>query len=345
MSMKLKKRAERFEQLGRQARETMAVTALHDLGIFEALRKGPRGAVELAAAVGAGPTKLRQFLDAACVGGFLEKEPGAVPAEAVYRLVSGDEVLFDPEGPHVRTLGLSGWSRTFAAFSRVREVLLKDEAFPSAGAGAAVSADERRGFLMYLHARSLKAAGEVARILAREEYRAVLDLGSGAGTYAFALLRESELAHATLVDHENAVPVILECARSMGVGMDRFEVRAVDFFTEDYGRGFDLAILSNVLHVYEPHRSKALLRALRGRMSPGGRVVVKELVVDEQRIGPETGVWFGVTMALFGQGGDAYSEKELVEWIEEAGFGHEITYGLREAPESQLIVARVPRDG
>lgn len=334
MEYRLRSRLERFDRLGLQVRETMVVAALHELGVFQALRGGPASAQQLAERCGAGSRRMRQFLDAAARSGFVAKDGDA------YALVPGDEILFDPRGPYLARLGLGGWDRSFATFARAREVLRADRSIESAGSGGAVSAEERRAFLLHLHARSIGVAKEVARILAKEPFERVADLGSGAGTYAFELLKENPRARATLVDRENAMPVIEECARSEGVTRERLDLRAVDMFDGDYGAELDLVVLSNIVHVFGPERNLALLRSIAPRVRSGGRIAIKDLSVDDRRTGPETGVYFGVTLAMFADDGDVYSDATVAGWLEQSGFVHDITYALREAPESYLLVAR-----
>ena len=54
-------------------------------------------------------------------------------------------------------------------------------------------------------------------------------------------------------------------------------------------------------------------------LSSGGRVIVHDRVMDEERINPAHGAFFAPNMLVGTAGGDTYTEAEVHAWMEEAG--------------------------
>src|SRR5262249_52655744 len=105
-------------------------------------------------------------------------------------------------------------------------------------------------------------------------------------------------------------------------------------------RAFDVAVLSNIMHQESPDSNRALLARLRATLRPGGRLVVSDFVVDDDRSGPMQALLFGLNMLVHTPGGRAYSRGELSRIFQEAGFA---APGFHAAgPFSTLIVAQTP---
>jgi trans-aconitate methyltransferase len=329
----MKRRLEAYERLYEQAQETMAVLALADLGVFEALRAGPMTAAELAKKTGAVERRLGPFLDAVASIGFLERR------NTQYALVRGDGDLLDPAGPWATQIGLGGLAGFFGDLAGTVERLRSGGRLDKAGTGAEVPDEQRHRFLRYMHARVGRAAREVAALLTEEPVDVVADLGSGAGTYAFEILRRAPRANAVLVDRPNAEPVVAELARAARVE-DRAAFVGGDLFDVDFGRGFDLVLLADVLHSYGREANARLIALAADRLVSGGRVAVKDYRIDLERTGPPGGIWFAVTMAICTDEGNVYGPEEVAEWMRAAGLEPAVAHALDESPDSYLLTGR-----
>jgi len=102
----------------------------------------------------------------------------------------------------------------------------------------------------------------------------------------------------------------------------------------------DPALVGNLIHNLGEADSRRLLGRLRSRVAPGGRVAIKDLVVDDDRLAPASAGRFAVSMALFTDGGGVFPASEAVTWLEAEGFTHESTTVLQRAGGSYLVVAR-----
>ena len=329
----VKQRIRAYGQVAGQASDAVAILAVHEVGVFAALVDGPLSAVELGERCGVSGWRLGAFLDRVAASGFLVKRDNR------YGLVAGDEMIFDVEHGHGAALGFSSVASAFGRLARTVEVLRSDQHMQLAGTGGEATAEDRGRFLSYLHTRSLDGADELAVLLSQEPVRRVVDLGSGLGTYAAALLRHNPDATAVLVDRENArdaVEGFLDAERLS----ERARFIGGDFLTDEFGSGHDLALLGNLAHNLGEDVMRALLLRTHERLVSGGRVMVKDLAVDDDRLGPVGPARFAITMALVTPRGGVFPGSEVAAWVAESGFTVEAVVDLERAAGSYAVIGR-----
>ena len=114
------------------------------------------------------------------------------------------------------------------------------------------------------------------------------------------------------------IPRVAEQAPAGIVGTD-FEGRISwiggDYLETDYGSGYDLVLLSNILHQELAPRAAEIIRRSAKALSPGGSVVIVDFAIDDAKQEHLLGALFAINMRSFG---DTYSEPELRGWMEEA---------------------------
>jgi SAM-dependent methyltransferase len=186
-----------------------------------------------------------------------------------------------------------------------------------------------RRFLDQLWHRAAEPAERVADLLAAQlaPGATVIDVGGGHGRYALALARR-RLA-ATLFDLEPAIRVAADrCG-------DAVTLCAGDFLVDPLGGPYAAALLSNIVHGLDDETSRRLLVRVAGAVAPGGLVAIKELVLDEDRAGPEAAVLFNVPMLMATAAGRAYTGGELDAMAAAAGL---TPAGRHDEPELHFAV-------
>jgi hypothetical protein len=108
--------------------------------------------------------------------------------------------------------------------------------------------------------------------------------------------------------------------------------------TADLGTGYDLAVISQICHMFSPGENRLLLRRTAAALVPGGRLALVDFVLDEDRTAPRPGVVFALNMLVATPAGSTYTEGEYEAWLAEAGFVEPAYFPLQ-GPAS-LIVAR-----
>jgi ubiquinone/menaquinone biosynthesis C-methylase UbiE len=96
----------------------------------------------------------------------------------------------------------------------------------------------------------------------------------------------------------------------------------------DFGGPYDVALVTNFLHHFDPATCTTFLRKVHAALKPGGRVVVLEFVPNPDRISPPMPAGFSLTMLAGTPSGDAYTLAELQQQLGGAGFGAASAHGL-----------------
>ena len=135
----------------------------------------------------------------------------------------------------------------------------------------------------------------------------------------------------------NVLTVAEENARAAGVA-DRFRTVPGSAFTVDYGRDYDLVLLTNFLHHFDEEACVAVLRKVHAALRPGGRAVTVEMIPDENRVTPPEAATFALVMLAGTPGGDAYPFSEFERMFHRAGFARSELHELVPSPQ-QLIVS------
>lgn len=165
----------------------------------------------------------------------------------------------------------------------------------------------------------------------------LLDLGGGSGSYSVAMCEAEPSLHATIFDLPGAIRVAREFV-GRSPAADRIELITGDYRTDPLGGPYDVAFISNIIHSVGPETIVRLLRKIREALLPGGRVVVRDLFLGDDRTSPAFAALFAVNMVVHTEAGRCYSETEACRFLEEAGFAEITTL-----EPGSLIEARNPK--
>ena len=155
-----------------------------------------------------------------------------------------------------------------------------------------------------------------------KEVRRVVDIGGSHGHLLSAILRANPTVSGVLFDR----PAVIERAEARIRGTElaeRAELVAGDFF-ESLPAGGDLYILSRILMDYDDERSVRLLQNCHRAMTPGGRVLIVQLLMPEQGDGAARERLFEAAVSdlnmLVLTGGRERTEGEYRALLGRAGF-------------------------
>jgi hypothetical protein len=163
----------------------------------------------------------------------------------------------------------------------------------------------------------------------------ILDIAAGHGLYGLAFATNNPQAEIVGLDWPNVLAVAKENAQKVGAG-DRYSTIAGSAFDVDYGSGYDLVLLTNFLHHFDPPTCETLLRKVHAALADGGRAVTLEFVPNEDRISPPEAAGFSLMMLGSTPSGDAYTFPELERMASNAGFARSEMHPL--PPSIQTVV-------
>jgi 2-polyprenyl-3-methyl-5-hydroxy-6-metoxy-1,4-benzoquinol methylase len=147
----------------------------------------------------------------------------------------------------------------------------------------------------------------------------ILDIAAGHGAFGITMAQRNPNAEIVAVDWRAVLAVAEEHARQAGV-LDRYRTIAGDAFKVDYGSGYDVALITNFLHHFDPETCTTLLKKIAGALKPHGQAVVLDFVPNPDRVSPPMPAAFSLTMLADTVAGDAYTFVELRDQLERAGF-------------------------
>lgn len=314
---KLQPSPQLFFQTINAYQRTEGLKAAIELEVFTAVGEGKSTAAEIAQRCGASERGIRILCDFLCIMGFLTKEGQQ------YRLTADSAMFLDKGSP--------------AYLGEAREFLLSPmltEGFKDfAGAvrkGGTVVSDE--GTIAPQHPIWVKFARAMAPMMAlpaqlmaklvdpqADRKLKILDIAAGHGLYGIEFAKRNLGAEVVALDWTNVLTIANENARSAGVD-DRFTTLEGSAFEVDYGTGYDLVLLTNFLHHFDPPTCEILLRKVYAALSEGGRAVTLEFVPNEDRISPPDAAAFSIMMLGGTPGGDAYTFSELERMFKSSGF-------------------------
>jgi len=163
----------------------------------------------------------------------------------------------------------------------------------------------------------------------------ILDIAAGHGLFGINFATNNPQAEVTAVDWKAVLEVAKENAQKMGVA-DRYKTIEGSAFDVDFGTGYDLVLLTNFLHHFDPPTCETLLRKVHAALADGGRAVSLEFVPNEDRVTPPDSAGFSMMMLTGTPSGDAYTFPELERMAANAGFKRSTLHPL--PPTFQQVV-------
>jgi len=166
----------------------------------------------------------------------------------------------------------------------------------------------------------------------------LLDVGSGPATYPIALCTRFPALRATIFDLTGTLKITQSYIREAGME-DRIRLIPGDYRKDAIPGGYDIVFLSNIIHGEGEHDNELLVGKLAALLKPGGRLVIKDHILDESRAHPPEGAIFSLLMLLTTANGRCYSFGEIRRWIERAGLTHAYQITLPPPLTSSLVTA------
>ncbi|HXI03855.1 MAG TPA: methyltransferase, partial [Candidatus Saccharimonadales bacterium] len=174
-------------------------------------------------------------------------------------------------------------------------------------------------FIAAMHLNAGERARVVIPAVGPAGIRKMLDVGGGSGAYSIAFAKASPDLRAEIFDLETVLPITRRHIEEAGLS-DRVTTRAGDLRIDSFGSGFDLVLLSAICHAFDEAENRDLVRRCHEALAAGGRLVIQDFILDEDRTSPRMAALFSINMLVGTPGGRSYSESEYAEWMKAAGF-------------------------
>lgn len=315
---------------------TEALKAAIDLDVFTAIGEGNATAAEIAKRCKASERGIRILCDFLCTMGFLDK------AENRYSLTPDSALFLDKRSPAY----LGGATEFIASdkltsnFRNLADVVRKGGTTDPEGGTVTPDNPIWVSFARGMAPMMTLPAQLLARLVdpSADRKLKILDIAAGHGLFGIEFAKNNAQASVVALDWSKVLEVAKDNAKNAGVA-DRYSTIEGSAFDVDYGTGYDLILLTNFLHHFDPPTNETLLRKVHAALADGGRAVTLEFVPNEDRITPPEAAGFSMVMLGSTPNGDAYTFAELERMFVNTGFArnemHQLPPSIQQAVISQ----------
>jgi hypothetical protein len=172
------------------------------------------------------------------------------------------------------------------------------------------------------------------------DFNRFIDIGGASGTYSLAFLQALPNSRGTIFD----LPVGIAAARQRFTGTE-YENRIClvegNFDYDELPNGFDFAWISAIIHQFDRKTSRELYKKTFRSLHSGGKVAVRDFMMNTERTAPKDGAFFGISMLVETQTGRVYTFDEVKEDLESAGFT-EVKFAVPAETMSAVVTAKKP---
>lgn len=315
------------------------LTVADEVGTFTALAAQALTTDELAARISVVPRSLGIHLGLLAALGFVERHEGRWRASAATRtwmLPQADGYA----GPLLRRF------RDAQPLHAQLLATLRPQVHAQAHQSAAAEWERgemppelARSITAFMNAHSRAAAKAVGAQGPFADVHHLLDVGGGSAIFSIEIAKARPSLRATIME---IAAVCAEADRYIAAAglAARVGTQAVNMFTQSWPKGHDAHFLSNILHDWSDETCRMLLKKSYEALPSGGRIVLHEMLMNEDGCGPLPAAAFSLLM-LLGTRGRQYSLPELRGFLEPAGFTAVDAFSTGGGYYS-LVVARKP---
>ena len=283
-----------------------------ELDIFTVLKKSSKTSAAVAKTIITDLRATDRLMNALCAIGFLEKK------NDLFKNTSFSSNFFvkgEPEYMSGIMHSVNQWDTWSTLTSCVRK-------------GTSVSKRPKNindrdnswleAFISAMHYRASRQAASIIDKIELNGVKKVLDVGGGSGAFAMAFVKASKDISATVFDLPNVTPITLKYIK------DEKMTKKVDTVSGDYNKdvfpkAYDIVFLSAVIHINSYKNNVKLIKKCVASLNKGGKIIIQDQVMNNDRINPSTGALFALNMLTGTQEGDTYTENEIIEWFDKAG--------------------------
>jgi len=294
-----------------------AVFVSHDLGVFESLDDSPATLSELAERLGIAERPLDALLAINTSVGLLAKKNG------VYSLTQvADEYLTSKSdcymGGPLELISKNEFTNSISALKKAvttnsAQTYATGEVFKS----HEEMAEEAKVFTRAMHGFSMAPALHWPNKLDLSSYSHFLDVGGGSGAHTVGVLSRWPQMRGTVFDLGVICEVARETFAQYGL-QDRADTSVGDLWEMDFPKA-DIHFYSQIFHDWPREKCEFLAHKSFRSLAPGGKILVHEILYDDERTQPLAAAASNIGMLLWTDG-KQYSGKEVREILQGAGF-------------------------
>ena len=303
----------RLQKMVRAYRQSAAVMAAIELGLFTQISKGAQDRAAVARSLGISELNADRLVTY-CLGiGLLEQVDGRLRnAPDVERfLVEGEKeyagawMLFTK--PDWNDWGMLG-----------RHLQSTDD-HVILGTHAMLSVEDARRYHNATYAIGMGAGSRFVKLVDLAKRTKIIDIGGGSGAYCINAAKKHPHIKAVVLDLPPVVEVAREFIAANGV-TDQVEARVCDFTKDPFPDGADVAIMASNQSLYGGEYIHNVLQKAFDALEPGGEMHLIGHLLNAERTGPAEPAQWALGQAISRSTGHAHSVVDIRRYFEYASF-------------------------
>ncbi len=293
-------------------------TVADEVGTFRALGNAPMTTEELAVELKVDARALSIHLGALASSGLVDKHDGRWTATPAAR------TWLHPDAEGYWGGFLFRYRETVPMHAQLLETLKTGKRPENQVAGGpewergTMSQEVAERIAKFMHAHSMAPARGAAQQSVFGQISSLMDVGCGSGVYGIEIAKANPRLTVTLLDLKEMCTEAQKYVEDAGV-TGRVHTAGVNMFEEEWPTGHDAHFFANVFHDWSEETNKLLARKSFEALPSGGKILLSEVLMDDDGTGPWQAAAFSLMM-LWGTLGKQYSLPEFREILESAGF-------------------------
>jgi hypothetical protein len=290
-----------------------------ELGLFTELATGALDGEALCKRLGLHARGARDFFDALVALGMLERRDG------LYTNTPETGQFLDRAKPsYIGGILEMVNARLYPFWGSLTEGLRSGEPQNEARTGGdlfdAIYADPAllRQFARAMSGLSMGAAIAIAQKIPWENHRTFVDIGTAQGNLPVQVASAHPHLTGGGFDLPALGPIFEEYIASASL-TERVHFYAGDFFADPLPSA-DVLIIGHILNDWDLERKRTLLAKAYAALPEGGRLVVYDIVIDDERRQNAFALLASLNMLIETRGGFTYTAADCAGWMREVGF-------------------------
>jgi cyclopropane fatty-acyl-phospholipid synthase-like methyltransferase len=194
-------------------------------------------------------------------------------------------------------------------------------------------------FTAAMDCRGVYLGQAMARALKLRGHRALLDVAGGSGIYACCIVARHLHVTATVLEKPPVDNVARVSIAKRGFG-NRVSVVSSDMFRNAWPAGYDVHLISNVLHDWDVPVVRKILAASFESLTRGGLLVIHDAHINANKSGPLHVAEYSA-MLMHSTEGKCYSIAEMEEYLIGTGFS-DMRFVPTAAGRSLILATKPP---
>lgn len=313
--MKEKLSQKSIMDLVRGFQQSCVIVAAAELDVFTILHTKPMTVTQVVRRIHGDIRATAILLDALTAIRMLDKSPGPRP---VYRVPPAVAKVLTETGSACMLGMVRHQGNCLRKWAQLAAVVQQGKPAPCRSSIRGASGD-LKSFIQAMHEVSDPVAMPLIRSLGRLRFTHMLDLGGASGTWTIPFLQLNPQARATIFDQPAVIPMAKRLMNKVGLA-DRVKLVGGSYNRDRLPAGVDLAWVSAIVHQNSREQNQAMFKRVFASLVSGGRILIRDIVMDLSRTSPAGGALFAVNMLVATPGGGTFTLDELCEDLSAAGF-------------------------